>query len=270
MTALLTVQNLVKDYRVRGRGHASLRAVDDVSFEVPRGTTLGVVGESGSGKSTTARLVLRMMAPSAGAVEFDGVNVLTADRATMKRLRQRMQMVFQDPRGSLDPRMRVLDVIAEPLHVHNRVENRRGARMRVQELLELVGMHPSDVDKFAHQFSGGQAQRIAIARALATDPELVVCDEAVSALDVSVQAQILNLLRRLQAELQLSYLFISHDLSVVRYMSDRVMVMRQGKVVEAGDSESLFESPQHPYTQELLESGRRGDWTASDGWGRSA
>jgi len=266
MSALLVADHLVKHYPLRRRSlrepRRTVHAVNDVSFSVDRGRTLGIVGESGSGKSTTARLILRMVDATSGSVRFDGQDVLSAGRSEMKALRQRMQMIFQDPRGSLNPRMRVGDVVGEPLVVHRRASG-VAVRSRVIELLEMVGMSAGDVDKFAHQFSGGQAQRIAIARALATDPELVICDEAVSALDVSVQAQILNLLRRLQTEFGLSYLFISHDLNVVRYMSDDTMVMYLGEVVETGPTEQVFGAPTHPYTQALLASAARGDWRSA-------
>jgi len=252
---ILRVRDLVKHYPARGlpglQRSAKVQAVNGISFDLLRGTTLGIVGESGSGKSTTARVVMGLTPPTSGLVEFEGSDITTADRASQRRKRMRMQMIFQDPRGSLDPRMRVRDVIGEGLIVH-RLATRSRARSRVAELLEMVGLRPADADKFAHEFSGGQAQRIAIARALATAPDVVVCDEAVSALDVSVQAQIVNLLRRLQEDLGLSYLFISHDLNIVRYMSDHLMVMYLGQVVEEGPSGEIFGSPQHPYTRALL------------------
>ncbi|MCR2808393.1 MULTISPECIES: oligopeptide/dipeptide ABC transporter ATP-binding protein [unclassified Microbacterium] len=261
---LLSVQDLVKNFALPRRSligpRGAVQAVSGVSFELERGKTLGLVGESGSGKSTTARLITGLTRPTSGRIEFDGVDVATASRRQRGAMRRRMQMVFQDPRGSLDPRMRVRDVIGEGLVVH-RIASGAALRARVEELLSIVGLQASDADKYAHEFSGGQAQRIAIARALATDPELIVCDEAVSALDVSVQAQILNLLRRLQDELQLTYLFISHDLNVVRYMSDEVIVMYLGRSVERGPAEAVFERPTHPYTQALLGAVSQGDWT---------
>jgi oligopeptide/dipeptide ABC transporter ATP-binding protein len=252
---LLEARDLVKHYRTRGgllgRSTGAVRAVDGVSFTIPRGRTVGLVGESGSGKSTTARLVTRLIEPTSGEVSFDGVDVLAQRPRELKALRRRVQMVFQDPYGSLNPRMTVLDVVGEPLEVHG--ISRGNARIpRVVELLETVGLSRRDLYKFPHQFSGGQAQRIGIARALATSPDLIVCDEAVSALDVSVQAQVLNLLKRLQRELGLSYLFIAHDLNVVRYMADEICVMYMGEIVERGDSDAVFADPQHPYTQMLL------------------
>ncbi|MDY7102759.1 MAG: ABC transporter ATP-binding protein [Actinomycetota bacterium] len=253
--ALLEVEGLTKYFDAGGglfgRGARQVRAVDGVSFSLRRGATLGLVGESGSGKSTTARLVLRLLEPSSGRVSFDGVDVTTCTRREMARLRRRMQVVFQDPYGSLDPRMNALAAIGEPLVVH-RMARGRDLRVRVAELLERVGLRPADMWKYPHQFSGGQAQRVSIARALATDPELIICDEAVSALDASIQAQILNLLRRLQSELGLSYLFIAHDLNVVRYMSDELCVMYMGRIVERGDADRVLRDPVHPYTRMLV------------------
>jgi oligopeptide/dipeptide ABC transporter ATP-binding protein len=251
--ALLEVSNLVKHFPVRRalRRVGEIRAVDDISFSVSRGRTLGLVGESGSGKSTAARLVLRLLAPDSGRIRFDGIDLLTVNRAELKALRKRMQIIFQDPLGSLNPRMTALEIIGEPLEVH-RIATGKAMQRRVEELLETVGLSGADRSKYAHQFSGGQAQRIGIARALATEPDLIICDEAVSALDVSVQAQVLNLLRRLQRELGLAYVFIAHDLNVVRYMSDEICVMYLGEIVERGDSDTLFAHPQHPYTETLL------------------
>ncbi|MCO1654530.1 ATP-binding cassette domain-containing protein [Pseudonocardia sp. S2-4] len=245
---LFEARDLVKHFRSRG---STVRAVDGVSFTIPRGRTVGLVGESGSGKSTVARLALRLLEPTSGELSFDGVDLRGAGRGELRALRRRMQIVFQDPFGSLNPRMRVLDAVGEPLSVHGLARG-RARRDRVVELLERVGLSAKDLTKFAHQFSGGQAQRIGIARALATDPDLIVCDEAVSALDVSVQAQVLNLLKRLQAELGLSYLFIAHDLNVVRYMSDEVCVMYLGRIVERGDGDALFADPRHPYSEMLV------------------
>jgi oligopeptide/dipeptide ABC transporter ATP-binding protein len=252
---LLEVRNLLKHFPIRkgifGRTVGHVQAVNDISFTVGRGETLGLVGESGSGKSTTARLALKLLDPTAGSVHFDGTDLTELKARELKQMRKRMQIVFQDPYGSLSPRMRVSEIISEPLRVHG-VPGGKSVRDRVGELLEIVGLSGDDRAKYPHQFSGGQAQRIGIARALATDPELIVCDEAVSALDVSVQAQILNLLKRLQRELGLSYLFIAHDLNVVRYMSDEVCVMYLGEIVERGPGDRVFEDPQHPYTQMLL------------------
>jgi oligopeptide/dipeptide ABC transporter ATP-binding protein len=232
MAELLAVEGLVKHYRARG-GRV-VHAVDDVSFAVDRGETLAIVGESGSGKTTVARLVLRLARPTAGTIRFQG---------------RRVQMVFQDPYASLDPRMTAGAIAAEPLVVARR---RREAKQRVHELFELVGLGAEHVGRYPHELSGGQRQRVGIARALALEPDLVVLDEPVSALDVSIQAQILNLLADLQARLSLSYLFIAHDLSVVRHLADRVAVMHLGKIVEAATAADLFASPAHPYTQALL------------------
>ncbi|NIJ12546.1 oligopeptide/dipeptide ABC transporter ATP-binding protein [Saccharomonospora amisosensis] len=251
---ILDVRDLVKHYPIRsgplGRGGV-VRAVDGVSFHIPRGHTVGLVGESGSGKSTTARLANRLVEPTSGQVLFDGEDLLAKRGRQLKALRARMQMIFQDPYGSLNPRMTVLDIVGEPLEVHG-VAKGRSRVARVIELLETVGLSGRDLYRFPHQFSGGQAQRIGIARALATNPDVIFCDESVSALDVSVQAQILNLLKRLQGELGLSYLFIAHDLNVVRYMADELCVMYMGEIVERGDSDAVFAEPKHPYTQLLL------------------
>ncbi len=253
MTALLDVQGLTKHFPITrlGRTVAKVRAVDGISFAVHRGRTLGLVGESGSGKSTTARLILRLVEPTAGTIHFDGVSLVDCRPKQIKPVRKRMQMVFQNPLGSLNPRMNVLDTVGEPLEVHGVARGREKVR-RVTDLLEAVGLSGADLHKYAHQFSGGQAQRIGIARALATRPGLIVCDEAVSSLDVSVQAQILNLFRRLQRDFGLTYLFIAHDLNVVRYISDEICVMYLGKIMERGDSDKLFANPQHPYTKALL------------------
>ena len=252
---ILEVRDLVKHYPVRKgplrRGSGSVRAVDGVSFSVPRGKTIGLVGESGSGKSTTARLANRLIEPTSGQVYFDGEDLLVKPRRELKSIRRRMQMIFQDPFGSLNPRMTALDIVGEPLQVH-RVARGRARTTRVVELLETVGLSGRDLYRYPHQFSGGQAQRLGIARALATNPDVILCDEAVSALDVSVQAQILNLLKHLQRQLGLSYLFIAHDLNVVRYMADELCVMYMGEIVERGDSDAVFTAPRHPYTQTLL------------------
>lgn len=246
--ALFEARDLVKHFRSR-RG--VVQAVSGVSLSIPRGRTVGLVGESGSGKSTVARLALRLLEPTSGTLSFDGADLGAASGPALRRLRRRMQIVFQDPHGSLNPRMTVLQAVGEPLVVHRIA---RGAALadRVVELLERVGLGARDMYRYAHQFSGGQAQRIGIARALATDPDLIVCDEAVSALDVSVQTQVLNLLRGLQAERGLSYLFIAHDLNVVRYMSDEVCVMYLGEIVERGDGDAVLRDPQHPYTRMLV------------------
>ena len=252
---LLVVDQLVKHFPItrgllrRTVGH--VRAVDGVSFTIGRGETVGLVGESGCGKSTVARMVLRLIAPTSGSIRFDGTELTGLSARAMKPHRRRMQIVFQDPFSSLNPRMRIVESVGEPLVTHG-IATGAAKRRRVCELMELVGLSASDVDRYPHQFSGGQAQRIGIARALATNPDLIVCDEAVSSLDVSVQAQVLNLLKRLQQELGLSYLFIAHDLNVVRYLSDRVYVMYLGRIVEVGPSETLMAQPQHPYTEALI------------------
>jgi oligopeptide transport system ATP-binding protein len=256
VTALLEAAGLAKHYPVRrglvlSRRLGVVRAVDGVSFALNRGETLALVGESGCGKSTTARLVLRLVEPTAGSVRFDGQDITRLAGAALRRLRRRMQIVFQDPFASLNPRMTVGAILAEPLVVH-RIGTRRARAHRVQELLDLVGLAPYHAQRYPHEFSGGQRQRIGIARALAVEPELVVCDEPVSALDVSIQAQVINLLKDLQARLGLAYLFIAHDLAVVRHMADRVAVMYLGQIVETARTDALFVDPRHPYTRALL------------------
>ena len=231
-----------------------LRAVDDVSFEIARGETFALVGESGSGKSTVARMVVGLLEPTAGEVTIDGVSMTgRASAADRKRVRRRMQMIFQDPYASLNPRWRVDRIIAEPIRAFDLIQGEAQIRARVGELLGLVGLHPDDGVKYPHEFSGGQRQRIAIARALASDAEFIVCDEPTSALDVSVQAQILNLMRDLQDRLGLTYLFISHNLAVVRHMASRIGVMYLGRIVEIGDGRGLFTEPKHPYSRMLLD-----------------
>ena len=259
--ALLEVSDLRKYYferdtlidRALGRDPVSVKAVDGVSFHVEEGETLGLVGESGCGKSTTGETVLRLRDATDGTVTFDGEDLLAMDDAELREFRRRAQVVFQDPFSSLDPRMTVGDIITEPLDIHG-VAGRTERRERAKDLLERVGLSATQVDRYPHEFSGGQRQRVGIARALALEPEFVVLDEPVSALDVSVQAQVLNLLEDLQTELGLTYLFIAHDLSVVRHISDRVAVMYLGRIVETGPVDDIFGDPQHPYTQALLES----------------
>ncbi len=256
MSALLEVNGLARHYPVKKgvllqKQVGTVRAVDGVSFAVNRGETLALVGESGCGKSTTARLVLRLIEPSAGSIRFDGQDVTRVDGAAMRSLRRRIQIVFQDPYASLNPRLTVGDAIAEPMQVHN-IGNAASRRAKVQELLRLVGLAPFHAERYPHEFSGGQRQRIGIARALSVEPDLVVCDEPVSALDVSIQAQVVNLMKDLQARLGLSYLFIAHDLAVVKHMADRVAVMYLGRIMEIGDKRSLFRDPRHPYTRALL------------------
>jgi ABC-type oligopeptide transport system ATPase subunit len=254
---LVEVRELVKVYPVGesafgGRSHGEVRAVDGVSLDIAQGETLGLVGESGSGKSTLGRLIVRLIEPTSGTVRFDGRDVLAAGRGELRRLRRDMQMVFQDPFGSLDPRMRVFDIVTEPLRVHDGASPSH-ARQRAAELMRAVGMDESALGRYPHEFSGGQRQRIGIARALALRPRLIVADEPVSALDVSVGAQIVNLLADLQRDFQLTYLFISHSMPVVRYLANRIAVMHRGKIVEIGETEQITERPAHPYTRSLLE-----------------
>ena len=251
---LLDVRNLVKEFsRKRGLFSAPsiVRAVDGVTFAINEGETFGLVGESGSGKTTTGRCILRLIEPTSGQVAFRGEDVLQFSRARMRQARREMQIVFQDPYSSLNPRMRVGDIVEEPLIIH-RSGSKAERRQRVAELFQLVGLDPSQLRRYPHQFSGGQRQRIGLARALALHPSLVIADEPVSALDVSVQAQVINLLMELQQRLQLTYLFIAHDLRLVRHICTRVAVMYRGRIVEMGTTESLFDAPAHPYTRALL------------------
>jgi oligopeptide transport system ATP-binding protein len=252
---VLSVRNLVKHFPVRGRGLlrrqvGEVHAVCDVSFDLHRNETLGLVGESGCGKTTTARVLLNLQPATAGEVRYEGTELTRVSRRVMQRLRRELQMVFQDPYASLDPRLPVSEIVAEPLRIHGLY--RAGGREQVRELLRLVGLKPEHGNRFPHEFSGGQRQRIGIARALALRPKVLILDEPVSALDVSIQAGVLNLLADLQAELGLSYLFVSHDLSVVRHVAARIAVMYLGRIVETGATEQLFSLPAHPYTQALI------------------
>jgi len=251
---LLEVRHLTKEFS-RGKGlfgkGTVVRAVDDVSFTIERGETFGLVGESGSGKTTTGRCILRLVEPTSGEVIFDGKDVLALSRGEMRRTRRDMQIVFQDPYSSLNPRMRVSDIVEEPLVIHG-LGSRTERRERVRELFNLVGLNPDHLRRYPQEFSGGQRQRIGLARAIALNPSLVVADEPVSALDVSVQAQVVNLLMDLQQQLKLTYLFIAHDLRLVEHICGRVAVMYRGKIVELGPTAAIFARPQHPYTRALL------------------
>lgn len=228
-----------------------IKAVDGIDFEVKRGETLGLVGESGCGKSTTGRAILQLYRPTGGSVMFENTELTTLKGEDMRKMRRHMQMIFQDPYASLNPRMTVGNIVGEPLEVHN-ISNGKGRRERVKELLDVVGLNPYFINRYPHEFSGGQRQRIGIARALAVQPHFIVCDEPISALDVSIQAQVINLLEKLQKEFNLTYLFIAHDLAVVRHISNRVAVMYLGKIMELTDRDTLYRNPLHPYTQALL------------------
>ena len=253
---LLQVENLVKHFPVGGgmfsKPAGQVRAIDGVSFTLHRGETLGLVGESGCGKTTTGRCILQLERPTSGRIVFEGVDLATLSEAELRKVRRRVQVIFQDPYSSLNPRMTIGQIIAEPIRVHGIVQEPAAREKRVQELLEQVGLLAQHARRYPHQLSGGQRQRVGIARALAMEPTLIICDEPVSALDVSIQAQIINLLEDLQKRLGLTYLFIAHDLSVVRHISDRVAVMYLGKIVEITDRTALYEAPRHPYTRALL------------------
>jgi oligopeptide/dipeptide ABC transporter ATP-binding protein len=262
--ALVEVEHLVKRFPIHSgllmRTTGYVHAVEDVSFEVYKGETLGLVGESGCGKSTTARLVLRLLDPTSGTVRFEGREITKLSRRQMQPLRREMQMVFQDPYSSLNPRQTIGQIIGAPFAIHH---TEGSTKTKVQDLMNRVGLNPEHYNRYPHEFSGGQRQRIGVARALALSPKLIVCDEPVSALDVSIQAQILNLLQSLQEDFDLTYLFISHDLGVVRHISDRIAVMYLGHIVEAGTADQLYDRPRHPYTAALLSAVPKGDVSES-------
>ncbi|MFB4194977.1 ABC transporter ATP-binding protein [Streptomyces carpaticus] len=254
---ILEVRNLVKHFPLTQgilfkKQIGAVKAVDDISFSLYRGETLGIVGESGCGKSTVAKLLMNLETPTSGEIFYKGEDISKLSGRALKAVRRNIQMVFQDPYTSLNPRMTVGDIIGEPFEIHPDVAPKGDRRRKVQELLEVVGLNPEYINRYAHQFSGGQRQRIGIARGLALNPEIIVCDEPVSALDVSVQAQVINLMDKLQKEFELSYLFIAHDLSIVRHISDRVGVMYLGKMAEIGSDTEIYDHPTHPYTQALL------------------
>lgn len=249
MEKLLRIENLKKHFKVPG---GTLKAVDGITFDIYKGETFGLVGESGCGKSTCGRTILRLYEPTDGAVYFKDQNIYTMQDSQLHEMRQKMQMIFQDPYASLDPRMPIVDIVAESLDIHKKSKSPKERQERVEYLLSLVGLGKEHIDRFPHEFSGGQRQRVGIARALASEPEFIVCDEPISALDVSIQAQVVNLLKKLQEDFGLTYLFIAHDLSMVRYISDRVGVMYLGSMVETASSDELYNNPIHPYTKALL------------------
>ena len=255
---LVKVKNLKKYFPVRGgmfkfnRNLAYVQAVDGISFNIKKGETLGLVGESGCGKTTTGKTIIRLLEPTSGEVEFEGRDIFKLSKEELRKVRRNFQMIFQDPFGSLNPRMSIAEIVGEPLEIHKIIMNRKEKEEKVEHLLHVVGLNPRHMRMYPHEFSGGQRQRIGIARALASNPKFLICDEAVSALDVSIQAQIISLLEELKENFHLTYLFIAHNLSVIKYISDRVAVMYLGKIVELAYKYELYDNPQHPYTQALL------------------
>ena len=254
--SLLKIENIVKNFPIYGgifsRQVAAVKAVQDISFDLKKGETLGLVGESGCGKSTLGRCLIRLIEPSSGKIFYKGEEITHVDGDRLRELRRKMQIIFQDPYASLNPRMTIGAILEEPLVIHNLFDSEKDRKDRVKELINLVGLRPEHLTRYPHEFSGGQRQRVGIARALAVNPELIICDEPVSALDVSIQAQVINLLMELQQKLGLTYVFIAHDLKVVEHVSTKVAVMYLGKIVEIADADELYKNPKHPYTKALL------------------